>query len=554
MQEQIQEQEQRQVQNQPEKEVVPDEMNIKTSKKNKNELKIKSLMETLYPIISIVGIIGLIWSYYYLEYKMDYYAGQAFEHVNIYNGFSGSFLLITLTAGGFLIMSFINSIENLKNPINIIKPMQKMIKNRPKIEINEYLYATIIVSLPSLIQYVLIQAILLTSLATSLTFEYNHQTFEKLSHYGYSENYGIVAVILMVTTFFAFSKPKKSMNKMFLLGGLILPIVVSFLFNINLVEFFIPSEMMSTNVKSIILPSLDVANIWIKYLIGALLFLIFLISVLINKQKFSRMSYISKNLRSLATGFIVNKILAVIILTAALTSQQADYFKANLNDRTTVIEGVEYNYRLSLLTHEDSKEDYMREYLIEGYMGESMHNASFHFSYIFSKDYKGDKEKAFKLYSKVYLEYGRKMEKTKGLAKKALKERMELSEAVPILIGLIKYDYEPLYRFKGFYENTIKGDYQAAVDSYINDHLNNTTPLITEMGNTDNPKWSIGSDGFRNLLSSMIQNGYAEVDYSKINNQKFVDDLKTLFEKEIYEGTHSTDEQIEDWYKIFKIE
>lgn len=526
------------------------EPNNQKKEKSKNQLKEdisfwEKRSSTIYTIVlSLVSILPLYFMYY-LYWINDYYMSDHMKGMNIYSSHSGATNAVSLLCFFACLFLIINIIKENKYPTKIEKYLQDKIKKIPEIKINSKLYSFFIVSIPILLQYIMIKIIVISALATSLVFEYDHHTFEKLDHYGYDASGDIISLIIATFAVMLILKPKEKINKTIIAGGILLPIIISTLSyfiapltSLNVFEPYLMTEIMTTITD-------------VSYWIGTVFVFITIVSMF-NIVCYYLGKDSTQMTIDLTKGFIFSKLLSVIMFALVLSSKPVEYFEADLNQRTVVIEGVEYNYKASLLQTDKYDDLELTEYLIEGYDGHSLHNTNTYFDYLFSDAYKGNKEKAYKLYSKVFLENAKHQEKTKELKIAALNDGMNLSESVPVIIGIIHHEAMPLDKFKSIYENILEGNYQQAIDDYVKNVVNNEEEIISTITG-ESMKELIGGESFKTMIASIIQNGYATIDYNEINNQERIDELKKLIESEIYKGTKSTDEEIENLYKIFKI-
>lgn len=479
-----------------------------------------------------------------------YLSGNDYNGFKIYSGVSPSLNIFLTMFAFYLIYLFIGFIEESKyNNTKIEESLFETLNKRPRKEMNTYLYGFILLSLPSLFFYQIIKSLFQMVLSTNLTVEYDYFTYEQLPNYGMYDNTLSIIAIIFLFMFFVFVKPKKEINSNLIVGAYFLPVILLSLFKIGI---SVPEEMreLDLNITKII---------GIQESLNAFLFFVciaftlrYTLALCLEKKEL-KLKF--KDLFFVAGGYLFNKSLTFVFMLLVLTGSEANYLSGGINDKTVNLNGTEYNINVSLLDHKDNKGKPFgseTEWLIESYFGLSMHNAQYAIKHLFSDDFKGDKEKSYLMFAKIYKQNSMLMAAKKDKMLNAMNTGVNMTDAVSTMIPLIIYEASPYENMKRSIDSVIDKDYQAAVDYYILDQLNNKTKRTSSFDGREIGQ-SVGNPIYISMLSSMVQNGYATIDYSKIKNAELKERIKEEFTSPIFSGEDIPMEIVEKWFDMFEI-
>lgn len=509
-----------------------------------NKNRVIDIGGKLFLFAAMILIIGLN---YNLNYMANYYIGSSFEGVKVYSAFSENTLTFFTMAFLLVFYYFLNVFKSSHYKTSWIeKPISKVLNLFPSWKVNHIIYSVVVITLPAIFIYVIIDSVIMMSLSASLIAEIDYTTYEKLPIYGYSRSYTLIYLFIALFFFFMSTKPSKKIKADVFYGAFVLHTVLSTLFGLN--SYKLSDELSSMDIS--LQKALGTVSVNVEHFIfvaSILLTLIYLFSLYNAKTP----KKISIKIGVLFGSYLLSRVFMVGAGALALTSEYVEMFQSNLNDREVVIAGQTYQYNTSLLEHDSNKEN-EAEFLIESYVGQSMHNSSYAFNFIFSDDYQGDKEKAYQLYAKIYKRNSEIFEKSKDQAYSMLQEGVNMTDAINILIPFIINESMPYSLTKEVNDAILEKDYQKAVDTYIEKVLNNKSERISVL--TKEPvKTSPGTEMMQNLIQSIIENDFATMDLNKIENPKMKEIWQKNLEKPIYSYSRYSDEIVNEWFKIFDI-
>ena len=234
--------------------------------------------------------------------------------------------------------------------------------------INEKLYTLFCVVYYSIIMFVAYDLIVLLSASNSMILESNSVTFEPYDNYGYTMDrlfFDKMLVLFSTIALFIF-KPRKEVNKAFLLGMVLLPILLSV---VPFYDYFFNQSSLNLNLKISDYITDDFKR---GSIIGIIAFSLY---ILIKEKMFVNIQESLYNLGSLFLGYIVNAVVIGAVLIGVINGSSLDYFKNNYNKLDINLpNGEVYTVDQTLLTNDDKVLE-SSEYLIEAYAGLTMHNA-----------------------------------------------------------------------------------------------------------------------------------------------------------------------------------
>lgn len=139
----------------------------------------------------------------------------------------------------------------------------------------------------------------------------------------------------------------------------------------------------------------------------------------------------------------------------------------------------------------------------------------------------------------------------KKKALETLEESVSLTDAVNILIPVIVYENAPYELLERSLNALSEKDYQLVVDAYIEDSLN-AEPMISEL-NDEEIDGGMGEPAFVSLITSLVKNGYAEMDLSKIKSEKKRTSWEENLADDPYHYKDFDNEIVEKWFEIFDV-
>lgn len=437
----------------------------------------------------------------------------------------------------FLYEVFLNSKYNrTKFEIFIYNLLNKI----PKFEINSKIYTTVIIMLYAFTLYYILVFIRLAYISTQLIANVDYLTMEPITQSVYTETNLYLIPIVLFFSFFMLTKPNKNVNED-IINGFHLYLFVSLILNGKNGDLF--------------LKEYD-SHFLFNLLSSSTLALIFVICLLyiLNFQKLSLKEITKKSLYFIL-GYWLMSLLIIGIYKFSMIDFKKEYIDSNLNDRVLSINGNDYNYNTSLLLiHKDQEDNPDFEYLIESYAGQSMHRTLNLFDYIFSKDFKGDKERSYQLFAKIYEKNSIVMKNNEEKAFKLLNNGVSTTDYFSIVMPYIIYESSPYESTRKTMENILNKDYQAAVDNYIEYGLNNDMTVISKFTKKEREnKGFVGSPVYQSLIYSLVSNGYAKFDLEKVKNDKYKEIWKNRLQKNNTLYEKYSEEKVEKWFKTFGV-
>lgn len=411
-----------------------------------------------------------------------------------------------------------------------------------------WIYRILLASFYGFFYYTYTSSIILMANDVKLFQEFNLVTMEANDYYQVDINYFVTCLIIstLMTISLLLIKPKKGISD-FLTGLICIPLLLNgVIYGIVGNPFTEIFNDLHNEMLFISSPLSFVGNFSLIVLSIASALLISFIVYYAIKDKKKLMQYI--------LGYASSIVAIAISLFLVCIGKPVHYYNNNPNILDVEVLGQTYKINQSLLTEMD---DMDTEFLIESYAGLSMHNSTDALDYLLSDKYVGNKEQAIKLVADITLTNFRLYEDKKEKIVETLKtKKISMSSSVNILIPFIINEASPLNHQERTLESILKGDYQLAVDYYIEDAINrqDIETLSLKMKDEDN-QTRIGSFGHpmtQSLISTLLHLDFAELDYNKVNPDKREKLKKLLKPVTVYKDF--TDEQVKEWFKIFKAE
>ena len=398
------------------------------------------------------------------------------------------------------------------NNTKIEKSIHNILNKIPKFKINNKLYVTTFLLILLIFYSVFFDILNTISLISNFTTELNYSTMDYLPIKGFGDEKSLFIIIPLVFSFFILVKPKDKINRNFT-TGCVLFFVSMFIINYNMLKEY--NEILIENGEYLKDSINNYLYLKISGIIFVVMFLLFNIKYLIEKNFIT-------NLFNISLGYILSFILVLTSVNLIQYTKNNQYLSQNLNDRNIIINDKNYNYNTSpFLMHNDQKDDQDFELLIESYAGQGMHNSSFIFQYIFSNNFKGDKERAYHLFSKIYKNNSIIIKENKVKAYNILDNEVNAVDLFHILIPYILEEVSPYESTKRTLDNVLNKDYQAAVDNYIEYGLNSDFVVVSRFTKKEIETGFFGDDIYREMIYSLVSNGYAKFDLEKVKNDKY---------------------------------
>ena len=193
--------------------------------------------------------------------------------------------------------------------------------------------------------------------------------------------------------------------------------------------------------------------------------------------------------------------------------------------------------------------------LIESYAGNSMHNTTYLFEDLFSTGFEGDIERSYQLFATIYKQNNKIIASKKEKIYETLRNKANGTDAIALLIPVIIYEAGPEETTQNFINNVLEKNYQKAIDSYINDSLNNNTEYKSSYikGQNDKIDGYGGDQNISALILSIVSHGYATFDTDKVTSEKWKKIWKEDLENNNNVSSGVSPEKAEEWFKIFDI-
>lgn len=496
--------------------------------------------------------------YALVEYSFYYYAGSIISNINISSGLTNSFTPI-LTAGFCLSLFFFAGKMSRSNfnDTKIEMAIGSFFSNTFVIKSKEWVFYALLVLASVLFTCAFIDAIVSSANEVRQYTGINLVTLEKNSYFNHTFVMNLIFSLSILTISFLLiaTRPKKISNN-FLMGFILVPIIINFLFNFSFMEIASYGDSFP-NELSEFSQSYTAIFMGIEF-IFPLLSLVYIAFILFNimKNKSEDSKGLIHDLKIVFLAYSMTWLSALLVGFFLMNSPTIEHFHNDQNVMAVNVHGTDYVINQTLLSEMEDRET---EYLIEGYVGLGIHNSMSSLEYMLSENYTGDKEKSIRFVADIlftnFTEYDKKSVKLVSLFKN---ERLDISAVMNLLVPFVIYESSPFHHQKRTLESVINGNYQKAIDYYIEDALNRTDVelLPLDMGSKENNE-RIGSFGhplLKGIISSLIKNDMAVIDYDKIIESKREKAKKLIsgFTGSSYDAP--SDEKIEYWYKIFKTE
>ncbi len=509
----------------------------------------KSALDRIEKIFYLLMIVAPVLGIYFTYGFLHRYIGQISEDINVYysHNYSLSLILSFVSLSSLLLLAY--KIKNSKfNNTKFEKILEKFLVKIEIVKDSVWGSRILFTSFYGMFYYILTSGIILMANDVSLFQEFNLVTMETNDYYQVVSDFFVTSLSIstLITISLLLIKPKKGISH-FLTGLIFIPLLL------NGVVYGIagnPFTTMFNDVNNEMLLISSPISFVGKY--GVMVFsiasalLISFIAYYAIKDK--------KTLIQNILGYISSIAATAITIFLVCIGKPVHYFNNNPNIMDVEVLGQTYKINQTVLTEMD---DMDTEFLIESYAGLSMHNSTDALDYLLSDKYSGNKEQAIKLVADITLTNFSLYEDKKEKVVETLKtKKISLSSSVNILIPYIVNEASPLHHQERTLESILKGDYQLAVDYYIEDAINrqDIEKLSLKMKDEDS-NTRIGSFGHpttQSLISTLLHLDFAELDYNKVNPDKR-EKLKELL-KPVTAYKDFTDEQVKEWFKIFKAE
>jgi len=196
------------------------------------------------------------------------------------------------------------------------------------------------------------------------------------------------------------------------------------------------------------------------------------------------------------------------------------------------------------------------EYLVQGYSGLSFHSSSEVINKILKRKNNKSIEKSLKFSADMLLNNFEKHSAThKRNVDFLTSEKLESGLAINLMMPIIIYESSPIEHNRRSLESIVKGNYQDAVDFYIEDALNNeeetTTYFKFKKEEHNIIKGSFGHNNLREMIEYIIYYDLAKIDFNKIIESKR-DELKEGIEKFELNDGRIKEERVNQFFDIFK--
>ncbi len=444
--------------------------------------------------------------------------------------------------------------NSIYNNTHIEKKLEMLFSKVAVFKKDRVLYYLSVMGFSGFVTYLMLDATMFMTLASPIYQGVDLITIDKNEFFDIGRERPIFLMAINFTFLFLLliSTPKK-INISFLFGLLGLPFIAKWCFGIDFRRVF-------KEVESLPVENNDIFESLVYW--GYPIFFVFFLFLLFFI--FSYYNHVAKPIKSirkkmhyLIGGYVTSVIISLISVFAFLYSPTVTYFNSDLNVKNIVIHDQTYKINLSLTSEQEND---VTEYMIESYVGLSMHLASPYLEDMLSGKYPGDKIKAIKLSAYILIENLKKHEEKRAKVVNFMKtEKIRVSHIGSLLIPFVIYEASPLHHQERAIEHILLGEYQRGVDAYLEDAVNRETeeslPLKMTDQNVQVRTYSYGHPVLQSIISSLVRNKLATVDFGKVNNDKQRDRLKEIIKNG--ENSYSympTNEMVDEWNKVFKID
>ncbi|MCX8795810.1 hypothetical protein [Vibrio parahaemolyticus] len=513
------------------------------------QIDAKLAQDRLSKIFYISMAIAPIAFMYFILKELVGYQSSISPELKSYSGLVYATTPITLMISFSFIIMFSDKIKrSVFNNTKLERVICDFLNKIELIKSSVWIYRILLASFYGFFYYTYISSIILMANDVKLFQEFNLVTMKTNDYFQVISNYFVTCLIIstLLTISLLLIKPKKGISD-FLTGLIFIPLLLNgVIYGIVGNPFALIFKDLHNEMLFISSPVSFIGNfgLIVFYIASALLISFIVYYALKDRNKL--MQYILGYASSIAA--------IAISLFLVLAGKPVHYFNNNPNIMDVEVLGQTYRIDQTLLSEMD---DMDTEFLIESYVGLSMHNSTDALGYLLSDKYIGNKEQAIKLVADITLKNFILYEDKKEKVVESLKtKKISMSSSVNILIPFIINEASPLNHQKRTLESILKGDYQLAVDYYIEDAINRQDIETYSLKMKDKDKQTrIGSFGHpmtQNLISTLLHLNFADLDYNKVNSDKR-EKLKELL-KPVTIYKDFTDEQVKEWFKIFKAE
>lgn len=496
-------------------------------------------------------IVAPVWGIYFTYRLLNKYVDGISEEINVYYSYHDSLSMILSFAFLSSILLFAYKIKSSKfNNTKLEKILERFLVKIEIVKDSVWLSRILFTSFYGMFYYILTSGIILMANDVNLFQEFNLVTMETNDYYQVVSNFIVTSLSIstLMTISLLLIKPKKGISH-FLTGLIFIPLLLNgLIYGIAGNPFTTMFSDINNEMLLISSPISFVGKYGVMIFSIASALLISFVAYYAIKDKKILIQHI--------LGYISSIAATAITIFLVCIGKPVHYFNNNPNIMDVEVLGQTYKINQTLLTEMD---DMDTEFLIESYAGLSMHNSTDALNYLLSDKYSGNKEQAIKLVADISLTNIRLYEEKKEKVVNILKTKeISAASSLNILIPFIVNEASPLHHQERTLESILKGDYQLAVDYYIEDAINrqDIEKLSLKMKDKDKDNNTrIGSFGHpmtQSLISTLLHLDFAELDYNKVNPDKR-EKLKELL-KPVTVYKDFSDEQVKEWFKIFKAE
>lgn len=510
----------------------------------------KTRLSDLATKIGYIFLLAMIVTAYYVPISTLSKYVKTFEETNIYFELQYTFLILFVPLFLLIFYFFLEKIrKSKKNNTRIEKATAEWLNKNKKYSVPNTLYSALILIAASYPMLLLLEFVILIAMSTNQFTGIDYITLTKTKYYGYTEltAYLFSFISLLLFGLFLAIKPKEKLSIDFLYGIFVVPLILSFSFDITPFEFNKVLSILSVADRTL-LESGHKSIVTLLVVISIMLVVYYLYDLYLNKK-----TLLSK-LTNITLGYILSRGVLIIMISLFLKGETVKIYQNPTNIKTVNVYNKSFEINTTLL---NKMEDAKLEELIKGYNGLSIHHSAKTLEELMHKDFQGDKEKAIKLLATVHLKNYQLWSAKKEIVIALLKEGVNSTDGINLLIPMIIYDAMPLNQVENSLSSAKRGQYQEAIDYYILDVLNND--LETKISFRDeivNNK--VIQNTYFEMIASIIINDYAVIDYSKIESLETRELLKKAIEqrsspsKKINNEIYSN-ERMNKWYDVFEI-
>jgi len=400
------------------------------------------------------------------------------------------------------------------NNYSIEKKINHLFKLIPVIKIHWILYLLFFSILYAISLFFVCDLIIICISGTDSFQDIDFSTME-LTQYlpNFNKNYSIFFVFFAFLFLLVF-KSKERINVSYFLGFLLLPFLTHNIIYTKIYAIFHPIPPYLAEIVFLSEKDTLILNLLILLLSSIFAYSLF---------KLKDRKNIINHLLFLFTGYFLNIIITLLTLTFVFNLYHLDSANESTKNKHILINNIQYDYiPQNAPTYTSNKDNEKLDILINAYAGSSIHLSDPIFSELFSINFKGNHENSYQLFATIYNANSKIAQKNQPKIFEIIKNNnISINTAVKLIIYYAYYQSSPYEATQSAIQNVLDKNYQEAINNYIKFGLNSS--IENKSLFAGNNITSIGFRGipsYQDMISSIIYEGYATMDFNKIDNEQ----------------------------------